>query len=169
MSKAKSNKATDEVVVSEAVDEATEDIAEEVTTENTDAVKDTESTDTTSQVIIREGTAPKLRNTEQLIKYAIVQVDDEPCIQLVSNDGNGLFSLEPISITSLVEKLSGNITDKPFSSRIFHSLFNQQSNNNAGFLAAVLRKEDILTTAPKKQYLHQLAIPADKIEQHLTK
>ena len=171
MSKIKAKATVEEVV--------TEDVSENVLDENIDTLNDEKSTsttptdipstDTTTHVTIREGEAPKLRNTDELIKYAIVQVNDEVCIQLTSNIGNGLFSQEPIRITSLAERLSVQVKDKSFSSRVFHQLFKQQSNNNAGFLAAVLRHENILNTAPKKQYLHQLAVPTDKLEEHLTK
>jgi len=117
---------------------------------------------------IRKGSAPKLRDQTQLIHYAIGKSNYVDVIQLVSNTNNGLFSDELIRIEPIQQCLSGRGELATFTSRIFHPLFRKSSNNNAGFLGAVLRHEGILKTADKKQFKHQLAIKSDDILSHLT-
>lgn len=117
---------------------------------------------------IRKGSAPKLRDQTQLIHYAIGKNNDIDVIQLVSNTNNGLFSDELITIESIQQCLSGRGDLATFTSRIFHPLFRKSSNNNAGFLGAVLRREGILKTSDKKQFKHQLAVKSDEILIHLT-
>ncbi|SGZ20467.1 hypothetical protein [Moritella viscosa] len=128
-----------------------------------------ESTSTKPEfTCIREGSAPKLRDQTQLIHYAIGKSNDVDVIQLVSNTNNGLFSDELIRIESIQQCLSGRGDLATFTSRIFHPLFRKSSNNNAGFLGAVLKHEGILKTADKKQFKHQLAINPDDILMYLT-
>ncbi|MCL1056806.1 hypothetical protein L2729_02220 [Shewanella gelidimarina] len=88
---------------------------------------------------IRKGSAPKIRNSTQLIHYGIGKSNGTDVLQLISNTNNGLFSDELIAIESIQKCLSGLANGSTFTSRIFHSLFKQKSNNNAGFLGAVLR------------------------------
>jgi len=128
-----------------------------------------ESTNTMPEfTCIREGSAPKLRDQTQLIHYAIGKSNDVDVIQLVSNTNNGLFSDELITIESIQQCLSGRGDLATFTSRIFHPLFRKSSNNNSGFIGAVLRNEGILKTADKKQFKHQLAVKSDEILNHLT-
>jgi len=116
---------------------------------------------------IRKGSAPKLRDSTQQIYYAVGKNLDMDVLQLVSNTNNGLFSDELIPIQSIQDCLSTQDKQASFSSRIFNSLYKQKSNNNAGFLAAVLREEDILEVADKKLFMHQLAINVEDIFTHL--
>ncbi len=117
--------------------------------------------------IIRKGTAPKLRDNKQTIHYAIGKHDRNDALKLVSNTGNGLFSSEPISLTSIQQCLSKQGMTAEFTSRIFHSLFSKLSNNNTGFIAAVLRQEGVLKQVDGKLFKHQLAIKPDTIVKHL--
>ncbi len=128
-----------------------------------------ESTNTKPEfTCIREGSAPKLRDQTQLIHYAIGKSNDVDVIQLVSNTNNGLFSDELVPIESIQQCLSGRADQATFTSRIFHPLYKQKSNNNAGFLGAVLRHEGILKTADKAVFKHQLIIKPDDILAQLT-
>ena len=128
-----------------------------------------ESTNTKPEfTCIREGSAPKLRDQTQLIHYVIGKSNDVDVIQLVSNTNNGLFSDELLPIEFIQQCLSGRGELATFTSRIFHPLFSKSSNNNAGFLGAVLKHEGILKTANKKQFKHQLAIKSDDILMYLT-
>ena len=117
---------------------------------------------------IRKGSAPKLRDQTQLIHYAIGKSNDVDVIQLVSNTNNGLFSDELLPIESIQQCLSGRGELATFTSRIFHPLFSKSSNNNAGFLGAVLKHEGILKTTEKTVFKHQLAINPDDILMYLT-
>jgi len=138
-------------------------------TTKTESELDPESTNTKPEfTCIRKGSAPKLRDQTQLIHYAIGKSNDVDVIQLVSNTNNGLFSDELLPIESIQQYLSGRGELATFTSRIFHPLFSKSSNNNAGFLGAVLRHEGILKAADKKQFKHQLAVKSDEILNHLT-
>ena len=117
--------------------------------------------------VIREGVAPKLRDKKQTINYAIGKHEKNDALKLLSNTGNGLFSSEPIPLSSIQQCLSKQGAAPEFTSRIFHQLFTQQSNNNAGFIAAVLRQEKILMPVEGKLFKHQLAIKPDAIVKHL--
>ena len=116
---------------------------------------------------IRKGSAPKLRDQTQQIHYAIGKSHGVDVIQLVSNTNNGLFSDELLPIELIQQCLSSRDDQTTFTSRIFHPLYKQKSNNNAGFLGAVLRHEGILKTVDKKQFKHQLAIKSNDILAHL--
>ena len=126
----------------------------------------TEATDTFK--LIREGSAPKLIDKKKKIGYVIGKNDDIDVIKIISNSSSGLFSTEPVSITSIQDCLSTQTSDSIFSSRIFRPLYNQKSNNNTGFIAAILRHEGVLKSANDKRFKHQLAIKSDKILDHLT-
>ncbi|MGF1877653.1 hypothetical protein L4D77_20340 [Photobacterium frigidiphilum] len=117
--------------------------------------------------VIREGTAPKLRDKKQTIHYAIGKHDNVDGIRLISNTGKGLFSSEPIPLTAIQQCLSNLETTVEFTSRLFHPLFSKLSNNNAGFIASVLRQEGVLKPVDGKLFKHQLVIKPDMIVKHL--
>lgn len=70
MSKSKAKVSTEVKVEDTAEDTSADTKTGNITTAKSDTTEELSST------VIREGTAPKLRNTEQLIKYALVTHDD---------------------------------------------------------------------------------------------
>lgn len=76
---------------------------------------------------------------------------------LVANEDKGWFSPEiiPFSrIETIVESHHGLNT--PMLSRLFRSAFSSRSTNNAGFLAAVLRAEGLLTAVSSASNQHRV-------------
>jgi hypothetical protein len=118
--------------------------------------------------LLRQNSAPKLRDSALLVQYELGHVEGNLSIRITANDKDGLFSSEEIPVTGIAECLSKKSKGSSFSSRILHSIFTKQSNNNAGFLAAILRSEKVLKQKEGKLYLHQLAIDVKDLEQHLS-
>lgn len=75
-------------------------------------------------------------------------------LTLTDNDGGGCFSKEIVPFARVQHCLNGIPTDKPVASKIFQAAFAGKSQNNAGFLVAVLRSEQLLTPAPDASHLH---------------
>jgi len=118
--------------------------------------------------LLRLNSAPKLRDCTLLVQYELGHVDGSLSIRITANDKDGLFSSEAVLVSKIAECLSKQSKDSSFSSGIFHSTFNKQSNNNAGFLAAILRSENVLKQKEGKLYLHKLAIDVKVLEKHLS-
>jgi hypothetical protein len=118
--------------------------------------------------LLRQNSAPKLRDSTQLVQYELGHVEGNLAIKITANDKDGLFSSEAVLVTTIAECLIKLPTDSSFSSRVFHSTFAKQSNNNAGFLAAILRAEKVLKQKESKLYLHELAIDVKNLEKHLS-
>lgn len=110
--------------------------------------------------VLLKGDAPKLSpGSTETIAY-VVGWDLEPeqlVIQIVSNSGGGLFSKKPIPLTEVIELLDNVKEGQPFSSSMFKALWgNRGSNNNAGFLAAILRHLELIKAADSGRFAHQL-------------
>ncbi len=119
--------------------------------------------------VIRKGSAPKLRDESQLVQYELGHVDGKLSLRITSNDKDGLFSNEAIPVSKITECLAKQAKGADFTSRVLHPAFTKKSSNNAGFLAAILRKEKVLTAREEKLFLHELAIEANTLEKHLSK
>jgi hypothetical protein len=78
-------------------------------------------------------------------------------ITLVANDSSGCFSREIVPFARIDECLNGIDVNKPITSKLFQSCFISRSQNNAGFLAAVLREEHLLKAVPESAHQHALA------------
>ncbi|MGZ8190747.1 MAG: hypothetical protein ACXWTS_05900, partial [Methylococcaceae bacterium] len=65
-------------------------------------------------------------------------------ITITRNDGGGYYSKEIVPFEHVEQCLEGFSVHKPLSSKIFQTAFIGQSSNNAGFLAAILRAENLL-------------------------
>ena len=65
-------------------------------------------------------------------------------IIIQKNDDGGHFSNEIVSYERITECVEG--LEEPVYSRVFRSVFDSKSTNNAGFLLAVLRHESLLKT-----------------------
>jgi hypothetical protein len=118
--------------------------------------------------LLRQNSAPKLRDSALLVQYELGEVEKKLSIRITANDKDGLFSSESVPVSKIAECLSKQSKGSSFSSRILHSIFTKQSNNNVGFLAAILRTEKVLKQKEGKLYLHQLAIDVKVLEKHLS-
>ena len=119
------------------------------------------TTDTQNEVIktLKTGIAKKLSpKASGEIKYAIGLHNEtnELQIRLLSNSSGGYHSKEWVPFPN-IEKCFDNTFDseKTFKSILLKpSFLNRGSSNNAGFLAAVLRAEGIISADDKNPFLH---------------
>jgi hypothetical protein len=78
-------------------------------------------------------------------------------LRITDNDTGGLFSNEWITIDDIITTIEKRPTpDTSFNARIFNPLYTSASANNAGFLAAALKAENILVPFKESKRLHDL-------------
>jgi hypothetical protein len=84
--------------------------------------------------------------TEGYIHYRVLSDQDQKLyFNITGNDDDGYYSKEIIpfdSVEELVKTIKPNVA---ISSSLFRPVFMGQSNNNAAFLAAILRAEKLLS------------------------
>lgn len=84
--------------------------------------------------------------TEGYIHYRVLSDQDQKLyFNITANDDDGYYSKEIIpfdSVEELVKNIKPNVA---ISSSLFRSAFIGRSNNNAAFLAAILRAEKLLS------------------------
>jgi hypothetical protein len=78
-------------------------------------------------------------------------------LTLVANDSSGCFSREIVPFARIESAVHGLAAGQPIASKQFQSCFVRKSQNNAGFLAAVLRHEKLLQAVPEAAHPHALA------------
>ena len=109
-------------------------------------------------ITILVGLAKKLSpSSTGLIGYELAKDDKNTTLhlRLTSNSDGGLFSKEWIKLDDIYDLIQ-KLGDKPFNSSVFKPLFKSGSANNASFIAAVLRHEELALIIPteKKVFLH---------------
>lgn len=75
-------------------------------------------------------------------------------LRVTGNDGGGYFSQELVSMQEIERCLKSRSGADPFPSKVLMDVFVGRSANNAGFLAAILRAEGILSAAPDTETQH---------------
>ena len=75
---------------------------------------------------------------------------------IVGNDGGGCYSKEIVPFDKVEQCLQGIEAGKPIASKLFQPAFIGRSANNAGFLAAILRAEQLLAPAPDAMHQHSV-------------
>lgn len=78
-------------------------------------------------------------------------------ITIVSNDAGGYFSKEIVPLDGVERCLAPYADGKPLPAKALRDAFIGKSVNNAGFLAAILRAEGLLSGVPDAVHQHQLA------------
>jgi hypothetical protein len=125
-----------------------------------------------THAVIVDGKAAKLSTKKRgFVTFTLATCIDsgELELRLTGNDGGGLHSKEWLSFTTIVDVLNVQVTDKPFKSTVFKSVFTGASANNASFLAAVLRSKDInlIVSTEKSQYLHMIPSNYESVRDQL--
>ncbi|MGJ0486010.1 MAG: hypothetical protein ACR65R_15960 [Methylomicrobium sp.] len=113
-----------------------------------------------SYLSLKLGKAAKAGARSQGAIYYRILTDTERrelYITLVANDSSGCFSREIVPFARIEQCLHGLDVSKPITSKLFQSCFISRSQNNAGFLAAVLRQENLLKAVPESAHQHALA------------
>ncbi|MBR8218294.1 hypothetical protein HT749_31955 [Burkholderia cepacia] len=116
------------------------------------------STQTQSaHILLRSGEARKVgQRSTGTIRYDIVSDSERTkvFIRITGNDGGGYFSRELVDFDKAIDGIASYKDGSPFPSKIFAPAFVGKSSNNAGFLAAVLRGEQLLDAAPGSDFQH---------------
>lgn len=118
--------------------------------------------------IIYADSAPKLRNPDHLVHYALGKSGKDHALRITSNDNDGLFSNEWVMLDDIAKCVEPLAKLTGFPSTQLVSLFKSKSSNNAGFLSAVLRHEGVFGVVDKKMYQHHLIITSTNIIKHFT-
>lgn len=108
---------------------------------------------------IKRDTAPKTGlRAEGGITYAVVRDLDSDTLffTLVSNTGGGYHSKELVPVSRVETCLNGFEACKVVPAKALRDAFTGRSSNNAGFLAACLRHEGLLSPFPDAAHQHQL-------------
>jgi len=111
--------------------------------------------------IVLSGQGKKLSpKTDNHVFFDLAKNDEdgELYLRLSSNEGGGLHSKNWVLLQSIITILDVQ-GEKPFKSTVLKSVFRSLSANNSGFLAGILRTNDIglITQSGKSVFLHVLA------------
>ncbi|MEH6638669.1 MAG: hypothetical protein V7717_05305 [Porticoccaceae bacterium] len=113
-------------------------------------------------VILHRATCPKLsERAKGLLDYQVgySPAATELYIRVVTNHSGGYFSKEWVPVTAIQACLATVIQeDGSFTAPTLVPAFVSKSQNNAGFLAAVLREEGLIAKAADKQHVLQLGV-----------
>src|SRR5471032_51719 len=115
---------------------------------------------TISLWLLRAGTAKKVsKYGDGSITYQVLADADRAAIYIAitGNNGGGYFSRERVPFDAIEACLTKCDSSKGFPSKTFKPAFVGRSSNNAGFLVAVLRAEDLLCQAPEVEAKHAVA------------
>jgi hypothetical protein len=107
--------------------------------------------------ILKTATAKKLNpKLDGELEYQIALIDGALNLRISNNSSGGYFSKEWISLEKIESYFDKNVkVDVDFKSNVLKPLFEQGlSANNAGFLCACLRAEQLLSMSEKNVFLH---------------
>jgi hypothetical protein len=108
--------------------------------------------------ILKTATAKKLNpNLDGDLEYQVALVDGALHLRLSANSSGGFFSKEWISLEKLEQCFDSTLSaETDFRSTLLKSVFEQgKSSNNAGFLCACLRAEQLLSPSSKNIFMHR--------------
>jgi hypothetical protein len=114
--------------------------------------------DTPTLSILKTATAKKLNpKLDGELEYQIALIDGALNLRISNNSSGGYFSKEWISLEKIESYFDENVkVDVDFKSNVLKPLFEQGlSANNAGFLCACLRAEQLLSMSEKNVFLHR--------------
>ena len=106
---------------------------------------------------IREHSIPKLgeRAIGHLVYQVAVGESGAVYLAVTGNGGSGYFSREWVALSRIREVLKPYLeSGQTFATPILRPAYVNRSNNNGGFLAAILRHEGLLTASPEQPHLH---------------
>ena len=107
-------------------------------------------------VTLKNATAPKLgKHADGTISYKVACDIGRTTLFLAitDNSSGGYFSREYVSVAR-IEELLANLDRLDFSSKALKPAFTGRSSNNAGFLAAMLHAEGLLSRATDSETKH---------------
>ncbi|MGR6806052.1 hypothetical protein ACU6VI_07075 [Sphaerotilus natans] len=106
--------------------------------------------------LIRQGQCPKLGAfSSGQISYQLLAGEgrDELFLRISGNEGGGYVSDEAVAFSRIMRCIDDHDPDKPLRSAHFREAFTGRSNNNWGFLSAILLHEGLLERHPAQPHL----------------
>jgi len=108
--------------------------------------------------ILKTATAKKLNpNLDGELEYQIALFDDALHLRISANSSGGFFSKEWIPLERIEQCLDPSFSaETDLKSTLLKNVFEKgKSSNNAGFLCACLRAEQILSPSNKNIFMHR--------------
>lgn len=108
--------------------------------------------------ILKTATAKKLNpNVNGDLEYQIALLNGVLHLRVSANSSGGFFSKEWISLEKIEQCFDASFTSETdFKSTLLKHVFEKgKSSNNAGFLCACLRAEQLLSPSSKNIFLHR--------------
>ena len=95
---------------------------------------------------LKSATAEKIGKTPGNVTYRILcdEAQEQLFITITGNDDGGHYSDEIIPFANIEKCVEGMKVGTYVASKLFFKAFDSRSNNNCGFLAAILRAEELL-------------------------
>ena len=109
--------------------------------------------------VLKSATAGKLspRGDGEII-YMVGVLDGKAYVRIADNNSGGRHSKEWLPVDAIRKAFTKSmLACNTFKSNSFAEAFKSQSNNNSGFLVAILRKEGLFVADEKKPHLTRLA------------
>lgn len=111
---------------------------------------------TSSIRILKTATCPSLSGKSKLTYNVGVDSNGEIHIRVHTNSSSGFFSRQWMAISAIQQVLSKLSNDKPLTSFLLHTLYAGKSQNNSGFLWALLKAEGLVQLREDKQRSYAL-------------
>lgn len=105
--------------------------------------------------ILKAGICPSVSGKSKLTYHFGCDADSQVFLRVHANSSSGYFSREWIGMAAIQQVFANVPADKGITSFLLHSLFEGKSQNNAGFLFAVLVAEGLVQPSPDKQRSYQ--------------
>lgn len=106
-------------------------------------------------LLLREAHSPKLgpRSTGAIVYQVLTDPERQALfLRIAGNEGGGYVSDEAVPVRSLMQCISDHPADQPLRAAMFKPAFVGQSNNNWGFMSAILLTEGLLSRDPDKPH-----------------
>lgn len=102
--------------------------------------------------ILKIGTCPSLSGKSSLTYRICSNAESELLCQVTENSSSGYFSRELVAMKAIQQLFADVPAEKGITSFLLHTLFEGKSQNNAGFLLAVLVAEKLVEPVPETRY-----------------
>lgn len=130
----------------------------ETAMKNSTATTEATASPATKYITLKSATASKLgRHAAGSISYTVASDLERTAVfvAITGNSSGGYFSREYVPFDG-VQELVAKLDQSAFPSKVLKAAFSGRSSNNAGFLAAILHAEGLLTRAPENEAKHVL-------------
>lgn len=126
---------------------------------NATATTETTASPATKYMTLKSATASKIgKHADGSISYTVASDPGRTAlfVAITDNSSGGYFSREYVPFDR-IQELGAKLEQPAFPSKVLKIAFTGRSSNNAGFLAAILRAEGLLTQAQGDEAKHVMA------------